>query len=165
MRSTSYKFIVEEMEKHYNRKFGEGSTRTKLLNAAFEKIRGCSEASIMNAADSLMLKSSYLPSLDVLMNETLAQNNAEAKVADDKQERRATERKYGKDVDGPLPPVIKQMFDGLANGTTRNDWHAHLLQLDNENGTTYAAEYLEYLGRLSKIKDVPMDGQITPAWA
>jgi hypothetical protein len=112
-----------------------------------------------------MLKTSYLPSLDVLMNETLAQNNAEAKVADDKQERRATERKYGKDVDGPLPPVIKQMFDGLANGTTRNDWHAHLLQLDNENGTTYAAEYMEYLGRLSKIKDVPMDGQITPAWA
>ncbi len=164
MQSKNYKFVIEEIEKHYGREFGSSETRVRLLNATFAKLEGCSDASLMRAADSLMLKTSYLPSLDILMNETLAQNNAEAKVADDKQERRATERKYGKDVDGPLPPVIKQMFDGLANGITRNDWHAHLLQLDNENGTTYAAEYMEYLGRLSKIKDVPMDKEISPSW-
>lgn len=136
MNPEAYKHTVEELERHYNKKFAPSKEgRAKLLNRGFEGIKGCSDGSILRAADSLMYKTSSLPSLDRLVDETKKEHLKDAKRDDDAQEKRAgSYEKYGdrKPLSKNMRNIMKLMGGGKV---TRQEWNLLMQQMYREEKT------------------------------
>lgn len=133
MKRESFAHAISEIEKRFSRPFvPDRDLRKRLLESAFTQIEGCSEASLLRAADSIMMSNTFIPSPDTLVAAVKKEALADAKKIDDAQEKRAgSYEKYGdrKPLSKNMKDLIKVMNGGKV---TRQEWNLFMQQMYRE---------------------------------
>ena len=153
MNRQSFKYSIEEIEKRFNKPIvPDKDLRQRLLNAAFAKIEGCSNAALLRACDSLMMKT-YIPSPDELIEEVLKENERDAARADNQQVQKA--KQHERDHHSPkndqerehAHEALKLVSDALAGRITRKQFLGTMMDFDKKypgNGWAKVANFGAY---------------------
>ena len=148
MTNECFKLIIKTIEERFGKQFGSSSTRSKILNIASKEMTGCTDASVMKAADDIIMQFNTLPTPDTLVKYAKKYAIAEAKKEDNEQARRA--RIYeSSGTKRPMDQNIRNMMTVFSKGVSRNDWIKILRGMAKEypDSGLNPNQYIEMIGQ------------------